>query len=291
MAVEGQHANLGDFFHPKALDIPCLFDLTGYPGVIRKHRGPRGFFLSQFAQINLWGQMESWGILPPLLPPLGSVGIAAVYLARILTGNEILVTGLDFCFQPGKTHSRGAPFHRSRLGQTSRMDPIISFDHGFSPPLSRHINRRGRSVLSSPNLLEYHALLLSLGDGPRIWDIGTCSLPSCLPVPEEPRDLLKNRPPSGGKILGETHSPPTRDAPGAFLDHWGEDLQNLLELGYQWLTGKRDKKTETEINRLLGKHDFLYATFPDAPPPSGLEETFLKRVLAHAGRFQGKIKG
>lgn len=289
VVVEGQHANLGDFFHPAALDIPCLFDLTSHPGLIRKHRGPRGFFLSRFTQICLWEQMESRGILPPLLPPLGSVGIAAVYLARLLTGNHILLTGLDFCFQPGKPHSRGAPLHRARLGKISRMTPLICFDHGFSPPLSRHLDRRGRAVISSPNLLDYRELLISLGDSPRIWDMGTCSLPSPLTVPENPWELLNNPSAMEGEIFPSDSSPGKR-AIEDFFGRLAGDMEGIVNWGYQWLTGRRDDNTKAKIHGLLEKNDFLYAPFPDAPSSSGLKEAFLKRILVQAGRIQDKIK-
>ena len=120
IVLESQHANLYDFYRPGALDLPAAFDLTSSPELIRKHRGDKYFFISHFDDINLLSRMREAGLLPPVIPPLGSVGIAAVYLALCIGRGAVFHTGLDFSFIPDKYHSKGSPSHLILLEREGR---------------------------------------------------------------------------------------------------------------------------------------------------------------------------
>ena len=59
----------------------------------------------------------------PALPPLGSVGVHAVHVAGSLARGPLLAAGLDFSFEPGKTHASGCPSllaEERRLGRLTR---------------------------------------------------------------------------------------------------------------------------------------------------------------------------
>lgn len=286
IVVESQHANLRDFLAPGAMDLPCLFDLTSYSGLIRLHRGPRGFFVSRYAELLLWDRLEAAHLMPPALPPLGSVGLAALYLCRDLTGANILYTGLDFCFFPGKTHARGAPSHTALLSRCSRIIPLEDFSHGLPPLLSRHYDRMNRGVLSSPNLRGYHDLLSLFKDQGRVRDMGSCSLPSVIPFAERPQELLRAHGSSG-----LTSPPPcSSEALTTFLEHLEEDLKKLRAEGHRWLAGDRGGGQTARLASLLGRLDFLYTHFPDSPDFPEIGESFLKRVLVFSERCRGRIQ-
>ena len=286
IVVESQHANLRDFLVSGALDLPCLFDLTSYSGLIRLHRGLRGFFVSRFTELRLWAGLEAAHLMPPALPPLGSVGLAALYLCRDLTGANILYTGLDFCITAGKTHARGTPSHRALLGRCSRFIPLEDFSHGVPPLLSRSRDRGGRPVLTSPNLRGYHDLLTLFKDQSRIWDIGPCALPSLIPFPAKPQELL-----TALSAPGLTISPPcSSEALTTFLEQLEEDLKKLREEGHLWLAGDRGRNRTSRLITLLEQVDFLYTHFPDSPDFPEIGESFLKRVLVFSERCRVRIR-
>ena len=286
IVVESQHANIRDFLVPGALDLPCLFDLTSYSRLIRKHRGPRGFFVSRFSEIFLWDQLVRADLLPPALPPLGSVGLTALFLCRRLTEASILYTGLDFCFIPGKTHARGAPSQKALLSRNDRFFSLEDFSHGLPPLLSRHIDRGGRKVFSSPNLRGYHDLLNLFKDQSRIWDMGTCSLPSLIPFSVEPQELLEAHTLPGPVVPPQSGFEALRP----FLEHLEQDLERLREEGHRWLTGARDVEGTARLASLMGRMDFLYTHFPDSPDFPEIGESFLKRVLVFSERCRTRIK-
>jgi hypothetical protein len=58
------------------------------------------------------------------IPPLGSVGVAAVHVAAALAASPILLAGLDFAVQPGVTHARGAPAYLWGYHRCDRLHPL-----------------------------------------------------------------------------------------------------------------------------------------------------------------------
>jgi hypothetical protein len=121
---EAQFYNLYDFFAQKNIRSEIWADITGYPGVLRLACGGIRFFTGEFARSKLFSRMKNYGILPPPIPPLGSVGSTAVYLALRASPGPVFVAGLDFAFFPGKTHAKGSPVHTRRLFDSCRLRPI-----------------------------------------------------------------------------------------------------------------------------------------------------------------------
>lgn len=121
---EAQFYNLYDFIHIPGNHTDIWGDITGYPGVLRLSEGQINFFTGEFVESYLFPRMREYGLLPPLVPPLGSVGSTAVYLALQATRGPVFIAGLDFAFLPGKTHANGTPAHTLRLLETNRFKPI-----------------------------------------------------------------------------------------------------------------------------------------------------------------------
>ena len=175
MALEGQHANIFDFFGH--LDLPLICDLTGTPTLLHQHKGPVSFILSRFARISLFDRLDEADIQIPGIPPLGSVGIAALHAALMLTPGPVYFTGLDFSFQPGKTHARSTPPLFRSLNDSCRIQPLLNFNHGFDPPVTRRTGKRGEPVLTTPNLEGYAAMVSRLDNRERLVDSGQSGLP------------------------------------------------------------------------------------------------------------------
>ena len=177
--LESQLHNLGDFVPAFCPSMHLLCDLTANPTVLRRFPR-RTFFSSRFYPLELFSRLERCGLLPPVFPPLGSVGVSAVQLALRLTQGPVLLAGLDFAFQSGKTHARGAPSHLAALMSGGRLYPP---GMGFFEALIRRprLKLQGRegSPVDSDLVLRSYALQLRrlIEDTGRVYDLGGRGLP------------------------------------------------------------------------------------------------------------------
>ena len=110
IAVESQFYNIYDFYGCLDSDIPLICDISAYPATLRITGGRNYFFFSEFSASAFLKYMCKKQLLPRKIPPLGSVGVIAVYIALLLTDSEVVFSGLDFSFVPGKSHSKNSPF-------------------------------------------------------------------------------------------------------------------------------------------------------------------------------------
>ncbi|HOV64183.1 MAG TPA: DUF115 domain-containing protein, partial [Spirochaetia bacterium] len=125
LALEAQYANLKDFIGFANRSVPLCADISSFPGVLRLFQGNKFLFASRFADTALLSRLrehfsrEHFSIEE--LPPLGSVGVVAVKIGLDMTEAPLIVSGLDFSYTPGKTHSRGAPVHTAALSAWTRI--------------------------------------------------------------------------------------------------------------------------------------------------------------------------
>lgn len=126
VCLEAQHANLRDFAGWKGADVALFADLTSYPPGTRVFARPPHWFISRFADLALWERWPWSADLVPLLPPLGSVGVAAAWVAWGLTTGPVVLAGLDFSYPSGKTHARGAPHLEARIARNHRLSSVES---------------------------------------------------------------------------------------------------------------------------------------------------------------------
>jgi len=124
VCLEAQHANLRDFSGWKGADVPLFTDLTSYPPGTRVFSKPPHWFITEFAELSLWNRWPWTTQQIPRLPPLGSVGVAAAWVAWRLSQGPVILAGLDFSFPPGKTHARGAPSLTALAARTNRFVPM-----------------------------------------------------------------------------------------------------------------------------------------------------------------------
>jgi hypothetical protein len=173
-ALEGQHYNLEDFLPGRDPGLTLLCDLSSCPAVLRlfPRRQP---FATRFHPLALFDRLQAAGLLPPELPPLGSVGVTAVQAALRLTAGPVLLAGLDFCYPDGRTHARGAPSHRRALASCSRLAPpgSAALEALASRPLLRVTGKAGREYASDLVLRSYALQLHALAEASaRLYDLG-----------------------------------------------------------------------------------------------------------------------
>jgi hypothetical protein len=214
-ALEGQHYNLEDFlpFRDPALTLLC--DLSSCPSVIRLFPR-RQAFATRFHPLALFDRLSAAGLLPPELPPLGSVGVTAVRAALSLTAGPVLLAGLDFCYPGGRTHARGAPAHRRFLSACFRLVPVgmRGFEALAARPRLRVAGKGGRRYSSDLVLSSYALQLFALArQSGRLYDLGVEGLETgakLLRSDEELDSLLAEGPWASAPALRPFHPQPAQ---------------------------------------------------------------------------------
>lgn len=165
LALEAQYYNLPDFYGAKNRTIDLIYDLSSYPAVPRTISGKRYYTVTKFSESSLLHKLDKAGIVDEFIPPLGSVGITALYLGFKITNNNIFIAGLDFSYIRGKSHSRGTPYHKTTMLNWSRLFPGDNYTETLKRPLITKKNKIGIMENSDTILYEYslHAKELLYG--------------------------------------------------------------------------------------------------------------------------------
>lgn len=276
--------------------IPVFADLTARPDAVRATGGPVTFFLSAYAQARFISRFRDT-CAPLLIPPLGSVGLVALHLARLLAapGWPILSAGLDFSWTAGFTHARGAPPVRDAHSRANRLCPApcslpSCADGVFSVP-----GKDGKPVYTDPPLSGYAALCAAEFSGSGISSLAPSGLPDGLArmsLPEaavlvngqEERNAGRPRGAGGsGWTDGQSPVPADAETVARFLD--GErsrilELRSLLTGGPagQVSSGPGIPDIPERIQHLTREMDCLWLHFPDGYRGMSDDTAFLKRV-------------
>lgn len=176
-AIEGGYANINDFFSGGGCPVPLAADIAVYPGVARLQK--TRFFSSSFDSSALLKRVQAYSSLP-VIPPLGSVGVAVCALALQYTSGPVICCGLDFGFSLGKTHAKGSYAHTAMLNGWSRLRPNAMLAGQLQRPLLRGATDKGAPVLSDPVLAGY-AGSVRLAQNPRLFRLPSQGLALGLP--------------------------------------------------------------------------------------------------------------
>lgn len=278
---------------------PLLFcDLTSRHTIPRITKFSPCFFFSEFENNNFCAHLERCGILPRKIPPLGSVGLSATYIAMLLRENEdvpIFVSGLDFSFSCGKTHANGTMAHKARLLQSGRVASLENCAAAFSQGAEALPGKNGKRVFATKNLFAYAALFKNIFSGEKnIFDCGECGLDLGIARTKtisfgenDFRDDFK-------LISKEEKSSEKKEARKKASDFLQEERRALLALADILSNGENAESREKgipygeQILRLLEGREYLYLHFPDGYAPN-LEQNFLNRVRAEIDFFLKEI--
>lgn len=136
VAVESQFAIEQAYVGTKPMTSVLFADTSSRPSVIRRAKRDVCFFSSAYTESYFYRDLLSRSILPYSIPPLGSVGLTASYIALLLRSSPevpVFVTGLDFSFTQGTTHARGTPHVLTRLRTSTRVKQLLDYDSSFRP--------------------------------------------------------------------------------------------------------------------------------------------------------------
>jgi hypothetical protein len=294
VCLEGQAHNLADFTCLGSRPAPLVADLSSHPATFRAVRGPkhltfvritRSAFLSRAS-----AALSEAGLPFAPLPPLGSVGVHAVHLARLLSSGPLIAAGLDFCFDPGKTHARGCP---SLLAEERRLDRLTRWPGQYAASFrDRTIILRGGgkyspAALSDPILLSYAALLASgeaADDGRALYDLrrrGPSIGGSRISL-EEAAALVDGRATDREASSSDisqaaiSRASASRSIPAILAFLQGEE-RRLDELRLS-MHGTAPLAKD-EFLRLVAESDYLWWGFPDHDRARELPQDFLNRLV------------
>jgi len=297
--LESQHWNLRDFTGCRGLQVSFAVDLSALPQSALMLTGDGYMFMTPWTRLRIFERLKAADMLPAVFPPLGSVGLTAVEMARRLTTGKIICAGLDFSFSPDKYHARGTPGHISLLNSQNRFHGIFN-PAAYSQYSAAAVSKSGLSVYTNPALKNYRDLFeREFGGDSRIFDIEGAGLPlgvKTLSMEAAMSLLVNNIPQRRGDAESAEDAEVAENAEGAEREE-GADRTKSAEMGKKVdLFYKAEKKRLEELrglltgeeaadderlNVLIDECDYLWAHFPDCAgggKPKLSDISFLKRV-------------
>jgi hypothetical protein len=290
VCLEGQIHNLKDFLPAGRTEVPVFADLTSHPSVFHAVRGPKILTLTRFEDLGLLDRLERLPLPALPVPPLGSVGVLAVHLARRLTDGPVFLTGLDFSFPAGTTHAQGAPAPRAEALREDRLYKARGqWNATWPTPPGGYRAGGARPSTGSGLLMETYAALLAeevRGD-PRVFDIRGTGLPLGLErITFKEASTLLADPGICARVSGPV--PVGRTVPrdeiqavaASFLEGEAERLEGLLSA----LGGRGD------LAARVSEFDWIHSWFPDADRVRELSGDVRNRLLAEALDWKRRVR-
>jgi hypothetical protein len=291
VCLEGQAHNLKDFIGAAGSRIPLVADSIAHPDSFRVLGGDIYAVSSSFADCALLRRMEDSGLLPAPLPPLGSVGVAALWIGLRLNGDAtpLYLTGLDFSYPLGKIHARGTPSHKSLLAGMTRLSRDPWVESSLRDGVLKAASIDGRTLITDPVMASYAQLArseLRAAKAPVIdmrgsgLDLGIQPLPVQDEPPEHPGGAPHPGADSapGGSEGGEAE--PDAERARRFADFALAEEARAAELK-SLLSGER-RMDEPRLRELLGECDYLYLHFADQEGSESFTESALRRISVEA---------
>jgi hypothetical protein len=290
VVLEAQHWNLRDFVGVSRRRVPLAVDLASLPASVAAAGGDFAFTATRWTPLRWFDRLAAAGLIPPELPPLGSVGLAAVALARRLSRGPILAAGLDFAYTQDAYHARSTPTRLERLRRHDRLAGLV--DPGAA--YRRRVNAVAGPWRADPALAGYRALFRREfpADG-RTFDLSPSELELGWPKldPAAWPGLLRNAAAAAAALPArpaEAVSPapvPTAATVAAFIAAERGRLERLRAA----LTGEAPLG-RAELEDLVDDCDYLWAHFPECAGAEGgrprLEDAaFLKRTRVEIDPF------
>lgn len=292
--LDSQLANMQDFTPCASIDTRLICDLTTHPTIMRKFHSKTYLYASRFFPLAIFDRMQQFTILPTVFPPLGSVGVAAVYAALKMTSGPILITGLDFSYRRGFTHAKGTPFHLHLLLSSQRVDPLDNTSYRLlqKRPLLWQIDACGNKILSDLILTSYaHGLSEIIKDAGRVYYMGNPGMPVGAPQITTEAQLTP-------LLTASTHSVDESSSHG----YKEKDVVEFIENEKRLLMRTRNMITSTLNDRESEKHllsqyekslledvAYAYLSFPDQIPITKYERSLFKRALVSTTFFLTRL--
>jgi hypothetical protein len=265
--------------------ITVFAGITSWPHSTDATNGNAVYFASCYDNTLFFDHLKQSGILPPVLPPLGSVGLTATELALQLRRGKsipVYITGLDFSYTVGTTHAHGTPAHLKRLVSSDRLHPVENYSAAFSYGSESVKGKKGKQVITTAALSGYAAEFRGFfGKTENLYDATYTGLPLGIPYKDiQPQTNILQ---ICQTTILQKKTLITTEAVYSFYNSEKKalaELKNILINGQNITEPTRNKR----ITALLEGRDYLYLHFPDGLFPS-VEPQFLKRIRSEIDFF------
>ena len=290
--LESQHWNLRDFTGSRGKKIDAAIDLSALPASVRVLNGQRFLYATAWTELTLMTRLEKTGLLPQVMPPMGSVGLSAVELALRAGKGPVLTGGIDFSFTLDAYHARSTPGQDELTRKQNRLKSIINAGTAFREGTFTALSKSGKIVRSDPAMRSYRNLFeQEFGGHNRLFDISGPGLPLGIKTisASEAFAILNGQ--EKTEYAENTDTGSTDDiASGsekaaAFIREEINTLKSLRDM----LSGETSVDTAA-LEALLDTTDYLWAHFPDyagtdKQKPSLTDIGFLKRLRSEIDPF------
>jgi hypothetical protein len=272
----------------------------------------RYLFSSQFRKNALLSRLEKYELLPPLLEPLGSVGVAAYVLITSISDLPVFLTGLDFSYVTGKPHARGCPSHIDYLAGLSRTAFPALYAACLARPRIAADSACGGGIQSDLVLLSYAEQLRPYLQGNTNVFLLAGGIDLSLPLIRSENEFTAaldavathDAAAKAEKPVKATGSSTTatgrrnRACVIEFIKSEIEQLNASLEAIHAFINVSNDERDalasnkdycpeqESSVLHLLEKTDYLYIDFPDPPPLPNTSISFLRRCIGAARYYR-----
>lgn len=252
------------------------------------------FFTTVYTQSEFLENLINQNLLPPANNPFGSVGLTVVWYALKFRRNKdvnVFVTGLDFSFSKGLTHTRNAPSVINTLIECSRLKSLNNYASSFGPGSEQIQDKNNLPVYTTHTLKTYANLFNHLFEKTEnLFDISHTGLKLNI----EHKDITNTK----GTTLAVQELTVPAETMGTTLavsgyrnkqklENYFKDEINALEELTDLLTNKQPMEEEIrskKIKELAEPREYLYLHFPDGHSfNSGI--SFLKRIRSEIDFF------
>lgn len=282
IAMEAQHVNLYDFLGSiRDPQISLFYDLNSFYKIPSLFHGEKVPFVSEFSRLGLFSELRENGLFPFRIPPLGSVGLAALFFGGLISSAVCGFIGLDFSYTLGKLHARGTESHKRLLLQYNKLGNADYTINSFKRN-SRHYEGLGGALRSDPVLASYArqcSVLLSSGNFADCGTSGFVNHSKKMSVAE----LAGSADQEGNFSIADCSF--SAAAAVGFLKKKEEALSAVKKVMDSSSLGMTEK-----VKEMLLKNDFIYADFPEPDIFILDSKIIMSRLYTSVCRYQKTIE-
>lgn len=297
IAQEGQLAIEKAYIGNPASSSLIIADMCSRIQVTNHTSKGFAYFSSRYTDSDFFTELSQRNFFPPLIPPLGSVGLTAVYLALMLRKNTdipVFFAGLDFSFTLGRTHAKSTPAHIARLTASDRFTPVENYASAFKKLSKKIPGKNGIEVFTDAALENYSKSFIdAFYKSPNLYDVTFQGLPltKLTLTKEELLSFLQNYPPLSATLPQYKKMSACREEIRERLENEEKALNRIKELlmfGNE--VASCSMTLEEELYSLIKKREYLFLHFPDGYKCRIKDISFLKRIRGQIDFFLKDIK-
>ena len=245
------------------------------------------WFIPIYENTNFLKRLQNLELVP-FIPPLGSVGLTATYLALNLRKDEtikVFVSGLDFSFSAGKTHANGAPANIALQSYSNRLFPAANYNATYNIGTSKFLDKSAQQKYTNVALNGYANIFNDFfANEINLFDATTSGIKLNIPylLPQATNNQITNN-----TATNEYYSDSQIEKVINFLNNELEKLNELKDI----LTSKiilSETERNKKILEIISEREYLFLHFPDGTHPS-LKIDFLKRIRTEIDFFEKDI--